>query len=759
MHARWLHPAALLMLVVVAHLIAAGDVRAEDAPRFALLIGNSSYGADGAPANGTTALPDLHNPCNDVMQVGAALVMKSHWKDEDVKVVCDADNLTMTGLLNDFIVRFQDATNPTALLYFAGHGVQVRGRNYLFGARAAPDLKKATRLFQGDPYARLFINEAQDLNLRIASDVGMILNGGVMLIVMDACRTNPLLSEMKRPGGIAEVAGISPVKILMGVENAFSTSEGAPASDGIGDMSPYAEAFIKRLDERGSINDVLDEIATDVYRRTMTGRLQQPDKSGHFLQPPTPCFPDCNAASPIDHVATEGAQHVNAGSSPPAALAGSRGVPALAPASAVVPNASAALNADKGVEDAAPKSEIAVDILFCDGDDRSASRRATADTIASKLRESIGRQKVHASSVVSSVRVRALPASENLKPDLSYDGDVIQYDPSDKRAVQWGDVVRAGSPKPLTFKAPLVRVADYLSVYVCDGTKLSEDTRRVYVQLASQNQEFIARKVLSDVRSSFDTLAVADELELRPASPDRSEVRFYKGSDKPFAEGLAKVMQARIGRAVIAKEIDGVRVKPGLFEMWFGKDVNGLLLQANVYSCGGIDCGGNGTAVAAAREAQGHRVAVGGAPMLEANKNVSEDHTTLVSAVKAAGLVDILSGPGPFTLFAPTNEAFAKLPPGKVTDLLKPGNAAELKDVLSYHVIPGKLTTSNLKTLIKAGNGRAVITTVQGEPLTFEQSGSDILLMDSKGGVAKVTIPNIMQSNGIMHVINTVMVP
>ncbi len=155
---------------------------------------------------------------------------------------------------------------------------------------------------------------------------------------------------------------------------------------------------------------------------------------------------------------------------------------------------------------------------------------------------------------------------------------------------------------------------------------------------------------------------------------------------------------------------------------------------------------------------------VGGAPMF-ANKNIvenavnSKDHTTLVAAVKAAGLVDTLEGPGPFTVFAPTNGAFAKLPKGTVDNLLKPENKGQLQAVLTYHVIPGTLTAKDLMDKIKEGGGKAEIKTVQGEPLTFKKAGKTIEVIDSKGDHSTVTIPDVTQSNGVIHVITTVMLP
>jgi uncharacterized surface protein with fasciclin (FAS1) repeats len=137
----------------------------------------------------------------------------------------------------------------------------------------------------------------------------------------------------------------------------------------------------------------------------------------------------------------------------------------------------------------------------------------------------------------------------------------------------------------------------------------------------------------------------------------------------------------------------------------------------------------------------------------------SADHTTLVAAVKAAGLVETLEGPGPFTVFAPTNEAFAKLPAGTVDTLLKPENKTTLTKVLTYHVVAGRLSASDLKKQIKAGNGTAQLTTVEGGKLWASMQGSNIMLKDEKGGIALVTIPNVFQSNGVIHVIDAVVQP
>jgi len=171
-----------------------------------------------------------------------------------------------------------------------------------------------------------------------------------------------------------------------------------------------------------------------------------------------------------------------------------------------------------------------------------------------------------------------------------------------------------------------------------------------------------------------------------------------------------------------------------------------------------------GAAVTAPAAFAQDTVTVGGAPMY-ANKNIienavnSKDHTTLVAAVKAAGLVETLSGAGPFTVFAPTNEAFAKLPAGTVDTLLMPANKDKLVAVLTYHVIPGKLAAADVVAAIKAGGGKAEVKTVNGAVLTFTQEGNDVIVTDTSGNKAKVTIADVNQSNGVIHVIDAVLVP
>lgn len=157
-------------------------------------------------------------------------------------------------------------------------------------------------------------------------------------------------------------------------------------------------------------------------------------------------------------------------------------------------------------------------------------------------------------------------------------------------------------------------------------------------------------------------------------------------------------------------------------------------------------------------------VEVGGAPMYP-SKNIidnavkSKDHTTLVAAVKAGGLVDTLSGKGPFTVFAPTNEAFAALPAGTVETLLKPENKTTLVKVLTYHVVAGRVTAHDLAMAVEQGGGKASLKTVEGDSLVVSKDGKGWAITDDKGDIAHVTIGDVMQSNGVIHVVDTVLMP
>lgn len=166
----------------------------------------------------------------------------------------------------------------------------------------------------------------------------------------------------------------------------------------------------------------------------------------------------------------------------------------------------------------------------------------------------------------------------------------------------------------------------------------------------------------------------------------------------------------------------------------------------------------------AAQKMKEKTVMVGGAAMYP-SKNIienavnSKDHKTLVAAVKAAGLVETLQGDGPFTVFAPTDAAFAKLPKGTVETLVKPENKEMLTKILTYHVLAGKYSAKQVWAAVKAGNGKAMMKTVEGEQLTFWTKGKDLYIKDAKGNNAKVTIADVNQSNGVIHVIDTVLLP
>jgi uncharacterized surface protein with fasciclin (FAS1) repeats len=189
------------------------------------------------------------------------------------------------------------------------------------------------------------------------------------------------------------------------------------------------------------------------------------------------------------------------------------------------------------------------------------------------------------------------------------------------------------------------------------------------------------------------------------------------------------------------------------------------VLALSLSACTTMDSGADmNTGMASQSASAGGTVMVGGAAMYPSRNIVqnavnSRDHTTLVAAVQAAGLADTLSGAGPFTVFAPTNAAFQKLPAGTVDTLLKSENRAMLQSVLTYHVVPGRVTAADLMQRISAGGGEARLTTVQGGTLTARMMGDRVMLVDAKGGMSHVTQADVMQSNGVIHVTDSVSLP
>lgn len=192
----------------------------------------------------------------------------------------------------------------------------------------------------------------------------------------------------------------------------------------------------------------------------------------------------------------------------------------------------------------------------------------------------------------------------------------------------------------------------------------------------------------------------------------------------------------------------------------FNKLAAGAMLAASTL----VLCLALGTTASAPALAE-RSVTVGGAPMYPSRNIIenavnSKDHTTLVAAVKAAGLVDTLSGPGPFTVFAPDNRAFEKLPAGTVPMLLKPENKGKLTSILTYHVVPGRLTAEDLRKLVDDNGGSATLQTVDGHPLWIKRVGErHLAVWDAKGHAGRITISNVMQANGVIHVIDNVVVP
>jgi hypothetical protein len=300
----WLIAGLAVALLQVAQ-VSAAKTRPEPA-HVALIIGNWHYAPkDGSHASGPDSLtfPDLPNACNDAQAIAASLVANADWAEGDITQKCDLTAGQMLTEIRHFATKLRSKPGSVGLIYFAGHGVQIADHNYLFGIGANPDARVEATQFISNPDAPLFVDDAIDLHDDITREVGNVTNGALVVII-DACRQNPLLAKVtaalnqlgRAPGSIVVSAPSRQTKTVPGIVIAYSTSDGETAPDGLGANSPYAEAFGSHIISGKQIMNILNETTTAVYkdsRSRFPAAPQNPTATGSFAEPPTWCLSKC----------------------------------------------------------------------------------------------------------------------------------------------------------------------------------------------------------------------------------------------------------------------------------------------------------------------------------------------------------------------------------------------------------------------------------------------------------------------------------
>lgn len=566
--------------------------------RFALLIGNWDYNRDGiySPDPPEVGLRDLRNPCNDAMTVGARLQLAG-WNEEDIDVRCNLTLQEMHGAISRFINRFQNSNEPMALLYFSGHGAQVRNRNYLFSVDASPNLPKVAELLAKNGNATLFLSDAVDLSSKVLRETGDVTSGA-LLIVLDACRDDPLVNHVAKIGKVTVPAASLPLQLLPGIVISYSTGDGAVADDGIGETSPFAEAFSASIREYVSIDDIISEASTIVSKATKGYSWQQyPDKKGYFLQPPKRCLGPCTparVASGLPETSVPNSVRPNEGLDRKAMLrvqylGGSAGrlvAQAVTPPGAFaerrpVEQERANGSSSRTVYEVKPVSgnpddSVVLDVFWCDGDLASVDRQilaseiAAAATVLAKTKSNISKTSL------TRIRTRPLPIGTNSRLDYSVDTNVMEVGAGDQRAMEWARAIVSVSSVPLPIRSSRIAATPgYLKAFVCGDVNLQRADARLFVQIARPSQEKNARSMLQNLRNSVSSLQVADWIDIKASSlPAESEVKYYFTADKSLAEEIAAFAGKVFGTPVLVRgfERQAGKTAPGTIELLLGTD-------------------------------------------------------------------------------------------------------------------------------------------------------------------------------------------
>jgi hypothetical protein len=579
----------------------------EQSPRFALLIGNSDYNANGAvdPEQATDGhLRDLKNACGDAELIAARLGLLN-WKDEDIVVKCDLTKQEIDLEIDRFADRYSAAQSPTAILYFAGHGIQINDHNYVFGTGVTPNAVRAAAALALNPRAKPFAADAEEIVQYLSTNVGAVVSGA-LLVVVDACRENPLIPLLKDKPKVSSVSGPKPFTPPLGIVTAYSTSNGKLADDGVGENSPFATALNAHMRAGVSIETILNETATELYDRTADlPNEQQPSKLGNFREPPVPCLTECVPANAwLD------------GGKMKLAIAGNSDwltlLADLQQAPREADEAPRIVGEAPREDDSAPRAvdvepsnggnttvrpeqirsptrtvyerlsnepdrdavaKIYADVFWCDGDAMADVRRIRASEFAAAL-ATFGRfNKDGAHGVLERVRVRQLTAAVNATPDYMIKGDVIRYQPAIANEEAWANIARDVSYSALKLEEQPRGTENVLDIFICSSVSIDTRPSRVYVQIADVAQQQGTTAAITELKKDVPGLAVAGGLDLQEkASPDATEVRFFHQEDAPTAVAVANRLSAITQERVTAKKLDYEKVLPGTLEVWVGKN-------------------------------------------------------------------------------------------------------------------------------------------------------------------------------------------
>lgn len=545
--------------------------------RFALLIGNGAKYSDGT-------LPPLGTPCADAKLISDALIAAKWFVDYQ----CDVNTADLKKLIEDFVDKVLYTDRAFGFIYFSGHGVQVGGRNYIFGTDADINYETAINILINDFSAPVFGSAAINLD-KYLRDLNNIW-GKAVVIVLDACRDNPLIDALLDQG--IQVPPSYPTKTndAPGILWGFANKNGEKVPDGLPNeqTTQYASAIsagiLKKNGKNLNAELLLSEASTVVKRKTRS--RQVPEKAGGLYIPPEFCIAGCPSSiddwsnfSTVEYV-RESTNYWLKSSVRFAYLQeeikNSKNIMdiKLRENSFMLSQSSENIGKSQLVKPTYQAEEgenVQFDVFYCDGDASADERRELAELAARDL-ENVPPGLGGYSS--AKYRIRPLPPSINAKPQFQMTSNSVFYSRNSKSEKLWADYF-AGKSRINFLVKPTSRTSpDYLSVFLCEGANY-EPMVRVYVQIARENQRELAESVSQKVAKNLNNVEIFKEIELVKSSPKSNEVRFFTKESQKSADELAEFVRKSTGMDVTSRYVAGYEKSTKgapLIELWYGSE-------------------------------------------------------------------------------------------------------------------------------------------------------------------------------------------
>lgn len=537
----------------------------------ALIIGNTDY----SPAVSNSALvgrlPRLPNACGDSQTVAAGLVQIG-WDEADITQKCDQTTAQMLAEIRAFVQEVQDNPYSIAVFYFAGHGVQIDKKSFIFGIEAKPNFVGARRLIAQNSDAQLFYGSALEIYSDFVNAVGAITDGGFTVII-DACRSDPLIQALG--GGPRNVtAPLAKSRLLPGVLLAVSTQDGDTAADN----SAYAMALKALIRRQADIATILTRVANKVYNDTkLTAHPQIPTMSGGLV---VPCFAGCvlgqtdippqppARSSRIDIPAAFPIERLRLLPASFQPLQDIPQVPAVVPRTNAKKIQNEALYTDPALSGPTQVRGSRIDVFWCEGGANASVREGMArhygELLAALARDSKG--------AFVSVRLRSLSPNANGLPIYRFLRNSIVVDPTDPIESQVAQTkLRTGS---IQFERLISHTTpNYVSLFICEADPRTAPAQ-VYWQAPGEPERALAIQLLQSFREDVGQFHSLRRVEIVPVPPTSTEVRYYYPDDRDVAYRLADSLQAALRHEVKVKLFESIsgRVLPGKLEVWIGTD-------------------------------------------------------------------------------------------------------------------------------------------------------------------------------------------